>query len=58
MMYKTDPMLKEIWQIKKQMWEESGHNPHISAENIRRIAKKIKEDIQQEKIEHNYMATK
>ena len=45
MMYKTDPMLKEIWLIKKQTWEESGHNPHILAENIRRIAKKIKEDI-------------
>ena len=38
-MYKRDPMLQDIHEIRRKMWEESKHDPHALIENIKNEAK-------------------
>ncbi len=41
MAYKHDPMLAELRQIRKTLWEESGHDIHTMLQIIEQEAKEI-----------------
>ena len=43
-MYKKDPMIEEIHKIRREMWEESGHDPHVLVENIQKEAREFIEE--------------
>ena len=38
-MYKRDPMLRDIHEVRRKMWEESKYDPHALIENIKNEAK-------------------
>jgi hypothetical protein len=39
MLFNNDPMLDELRQIRKRLWEESGHDLHKLADMIRQKTK-------------------
>jgi hypothetical protein len=41
MAYEHDPMLAEIRQIRKALWEESGHDLHKMVQIIEREAREV-----------------
>jgi len=43
-MYKKDPMLEDIHEIRRKMWEESGRNSHLFIANIKKEAKNFIEE--------------
>ncbi|MFH1824276.1 MAG: hypothetical protein ABH873_03510 [Candidatus Firestonebacteria bacterium] len=40
-MYRKDPMIEEIRNIRRKIWDESKHNPHSLVENIQKEAKEF-----------------